>query len=86
MNAYTNNDEFKSGVLNDYSSSELICFNRIINGEKAWCLVNSKNIISTFILPLELQNFSGVNLLDGSSFTINGSTISLNPYEVLVFK
>ena len=41
---------------------------------------------SNFNLPLELQNFSGVNLLDGSSFTINGSTISLNPYEVLVFK
>ncbi|MDG1797197.1 MAG: hypothetical protein P8H35_01380 [Flavobacteriales bacterium] len=86
MSTYTNNEEFKSGILNDYSSSNIICINRRVVGNSAWCLVNSKNIISSFSLPLELQNFSGVNLLDGSSFTINGSTISLNPYEILVFK
>ena len=48
--------------------------------------MNSKNTISSFSLPLELQNFSGTNLLDGSSFVVNGNTISLAPFETLVFK
>ena len=86
MNAYTNNEEFKIGALSDYSSSDIICINREIVGNSAWCLVNSKNTISSFSLPLELQNFSGTNLLDGSSFVVNGNTISLAPYETLVFK
>jgi len=86
MITYSNNEEFKMGTLNDYSSSDAVCFNREIVGNSAWCIINTKNTNSNFNLPLELQNFSGVNLLDGSSFTINGSTISLNPYEVLVFK
>ena len=86
MNAYTNNEEFKTGSLNDYSSSDVICINREIVGNSAWCLVNSKNTISSFSLPLELQNFSGTNLLDGSSFVVNGNTISLAPFETIVFK
>ena len=86
MNAYTNNEEFKSGALNDYSSSDVICINRKINGNSAWCLINTKSTIYTFVLPLELQNFSGVSLLTGSSFSINGNTISLAPFETLVFK
>ena len=86
MSAYSNNDEFKLGTLNDYSSSDIICVNRIINGNSAWCLVNTRNANSSFNLPLELQNFSGNNLLDGSSFVVNGNTISLAPYETLVFK
>ena len=86
MNAYINNIEFKLGALNDYSSSDFICINRELVGNSAWCLVNSKNTISSFSLPLELQNFSGTNLLDGSNFSINGNTISLAPYETLVFK
>ena len=86
MSAYTNNEEFKLGTLNNYSSSDIICINREINGEKSWCLVNTKNTISSFNLPLELQNFSGTNLLDGSSFVVNGNSISLNPFEILVFK
>ena len=86
MNAYTNNEEFKTGALNDYSSSDLICINREIVGNSAWCLVNTRNVNSIFNLPLELQNFSGINLLDGSNFVVNGNTISLAPYETLVFK
>ena len=86
MNAYTNNDEFKLGALNDYSSSDVFCINREIVDNSAWCLINSKNTISSFSLPLELQNFSGTNLLDGSSYVLNGNTISLAPYETLVFK
>jgi hypothetical protein len=86
MNAYTNNEEFKTGALNDYSSSDVICINREIVGSSAWCLVNTRNTNSIFNLPLELQNFSGTNLQDGSSFVVNGNTISLAPYETLVFK
>ena len=86
MNAYTNNEEFKTGVLNDYSSSDVICINREIVGNSAWFLVNTRNTNSIFNLPLELQNFSGTNLLDGSSFVVNGNTISLAPFETLVFK
>ena len=86
MIAYTNNLEFKIGNLNDFSSSDAICINREINGEKSWCLVNTRNANSSFNLPLELQNFSGTNLLDGSSFVVNGNSISLNPFEILVFK
>jgi len=86
MSAYTNNEEFKTGALNDYSSSDLICINREIVGNIAWCLVNTRNVNSTFNLPLELQNFSGINLLDGSSFVVNGNTISMAPFETLVFK
>merc|ERR1711991_799776 len=86
MIAYTNNIEFKIGNLNDFSSSEIICINREMNGEKSWCLVNTKNAVSSFGLPSELQNFSGTNLLDGGSFLINGNTISLAAFEVLVFK
>ena len=81
-----NNIEFKIGNLNDFSSSDVICVNREINGEKSWCLVNTKNAVSSFDLPLELQNFSGTNLLDGVSFLMNGNTISLAAFEVLVFK
>ena len=86
MNAYTNNEEFKTGVLNDYSSSDVICINREIVGNSAWFLVNTRNTNSIFNLPLELQNFSGTNLLDGGSFVVNGNTISLAPFETLVFK
>jgi len=86
MNAYTNNEEFKSGALNDFSSSDVICINREIIVNSAWCMVNTRNAISSFNLPLELQNFSGTNLLDGSSFVVNGNTISLASYETLVFK
>ena len=86
MSAYTNNGEFKMGTLNNFSSSDLVCINRVSNGNSAWCLVNSRNANSIFNLPLELQNFSGTNLLDGSSFVLNGNTISLAPYETLVFK
>ena len=86
MSAYTNNEEFKSGALNDYSSSNVICFNRLLVDNNAWCLLNTRNVIFSFILPLELQNFSGINLLDGSSFSINVENISLNPLEILVFK
>ena len=86
MNAYTNNEEFKTGALNDYSSSDLICINREIVGNSAWCLVNTRNTNSIFNLPLELQNFNGTNLLDGGNFLISGNTISLAPYETLVFK
>ena len=57
-----------------------------MNGEKSWCLVNTKNAVSSFDLPLELQNFSGTNLLDEGSFLISGNTISLAAFEVLVFK
>ena len=46
--------------------------------KNAWCLVNTKNTISSFDLPLELQNFSGTNLLDGGSFFHKGNTISLS--------
>ena len=86
MIAYTNNEEFKTGNLNDFSSSDFICINREINGEKSWCLVNSKNAVSSFGLPLELGNFSGTNLLNGVSFLISGNTNSLAAFEVLVFK
>ena len=86
MDAYNNNEEFKTGALNDYSSSDIICINREVVGNSAWCLVNVKNTISSFNLPLELQNFSGTNLLDGSSFVVNGNTISMAPFETLVFK
>ena len=86
MSAYTNNEEFKMGTLNNFSSSDLVCINRVSNGNSAWCLVNSRNANSIFNLPLELQNFSGNNLLDGSSFVVNGNTISLAPFETLVFK
>ncbi|MDA9809704.1 alpha-amylase family glycosyl hydrolase [Flavobacteriales bacterium] len=86
MSAYSNNYEFRIGALNDYSSSDVMCINRKIIGNSAWCLVNAKNTISSFNLPLELQNFSGTNLLDGSSFVVNGNTISLAPFETIVFK
>ena len=71
MRAYTYIEEFKIGTLNDYSSSNLIFINRINNGNSAWCIVNTRNINSSFVLTLELQNFIGINLLDGSSFSIN---------------
>jgi hypothetical protein len=35
-------------------------------------------------LSLELQNFSGNNLLGVSSFVVNGNTISMVSYETLV--
>ena len=76
----------KSGALSDYSSSDMICINRELVDNSAWCLVNTRNVIFSFNLPLELQNFSGINLLDGSSFSINGENILLNPFEILVFK
>ena len=68
MSAYVNNEEFKMGTLNNYSSSNIICVNREINGENIVVFSKYKNTISSFDLPLELQNFSGTNLLDGSSF------------------
>ena len=86
MNAYTINEEFKTGSLNDYSSSDIICINREIVGNSAWCLVNTRSVNSSFNLPLELQNFSGINLLDGSSFVVSGNTISMAPFETIVFK
>ncbi len=86
MSAYTNNEEFKLGALNNFSSSDVVCINRVINGNSAWCMVNARNTNSSFNLPLELQNFSGTNLLDGSSFSINGNVLSLNPFEILIFK
>ena len=86
MSAYVNNEEFKLGTLNNYSSSDIICVSREISGNSAWCMVNTRNTNLSFNLPLELQNFSGINLLDGSSFVVNGNSISLNPFEILVFK
>ena len=86
MNAYTNNEEFKLGALNNFSSSDVVCINREINGNIAWCIVNTRNANSSFNLPLELQNFSGTNLLDEGSFLLSGNTISLAAFEVLVFK
>ena len=86
MSVYSANEEFRTGGLIDFSSSDIICVNRFINGNSAWCMVNSKNTISSFYLPLELQNFSGVDLLNEAAFSINGNTISLAPFETLVFK
>ena len=86
MNAYVNNEEFKLGAFNNYSSSDIICVSREISGNSAWCIVNTRNTNLSFNLPLDLQNFSGINLLDGSSFVVNGNSISLNPFEILVFK
>lgn len=86
MSAYTNNEEFKLGTLNNFSSSDVVCINRLINGNSAWCIVNTRNTNTSFNLPLELQNFSGTNLLDGSSFSINGNVLSLNPFEIFIFK
>ena len=62
---------------NHFSTSEKMC---------TGTMSNTRNSNSIFNLPLELQNFSGTNLLDGSSFVVNGNTISLAPYEILVFK
>ena len=64
----------------------MVCINRKSNGNSAWCLINSRNINISFNLPLELQNFSGINLLDSSSFSTNGNVLSLNPFEILIFK
>ena len=86
MSAYTNNEEFKLGALNNFSSSNVVCINRESNGNSAWCMVNARNANSSFNLPLELQNFSGTNLLDNSSFSINGNVVTLNPFEILIFK
>ena len=86
MNAYVNNEEFKLGALNNYSSSDIICVSREISGNSAWCMVNTRNTNLSFNLPLDLQNFSGSNLIDGSSFVVNGNTISLAPFEILVIK
>ena len=86
MSAYTNNEEFKMGALNNLSSSDVVCINREINGNNAWCMINTRNVNSSFNLPLELQNFSGTNLLDNSSFSINGNVVTLNPFEILIFK
>ena len=86
MGAYNNNEEFKLGILNNFSSSDMVCINREINGNNAWCIVNTRNANSSFNLPLELQNFSGTNLLDGTGFSTNGNVLSLNPFEILIFK
>ena len=86
LSSYTNNEEFKIGTLSNFSSSDVVCIKREINGNSAWCMVNARNINSSFNLPSELQNFSGNNLLDGSSFSINGNVLSLNPFEILIFK
>ena len=86
MSAYTNNEEFKLGTLNNFSSSDVVCINRTSNGNIAWFIVNTRNANSSFNLPLELQNFSGINLLDGNSFSINGNVLSINPFEILIFK
>jgi len=86
MSIYSANEEFKSGILIDYSSSDVIFIKREINGFSAWCLINSKNSTSTFVLPLELQNYSGTNLLSESDFSVPGSAVSLAAYEILVFK
>ena len=49
-------------------------------------LINSKNLTSTFVLQLELQNYIVTNLLSESDFSMLGSAVSLAADEILVFK
>ena len=68
MGADAGKEELKYGTINNYLSSKFICVNSKKNRNNVWCLMNSKNTISSFSLPVEWQNFIDSNLLNGVVF------------------
>ncbi len=78
------NIALRSGVLNDFSDSDVVAFIRESSDNEVLVFVNTRNSTKTFDLPENILNTNWTDAGSGETVTMN-STLNLDAFEYAVF-
>jgi hypothetical protein len=85
MAVYGNTEAARKGTTTDYSRNDIVCFKKTLNSAEVLVIVNVRNSVITYNVPVALQNISWVNTLTDSSTTL-GTSLQLSNYQYLILK
>lgn len=85
MRFYGQSNALKEGVLNDYSTNDVVCFTRKAGTEEVLVLVNVRNRQVSFQLPAEFQHSSWKRAFTNENAALD-TTLELNNFGCLIFK
>ena len=83
LNFYASSDAAKSGNLTAYSGLDIAAFSKELDGKEILVLVNTRNAVKSFTVPVALANTTWTNIMDQSTFVVP-ATIEMQPYQYLV--
>lgn len=85
LSFYAQSDIAKRGINTNYSSNDILAFQKTLNNQKLLVLVNVRNTATTFALPAELENTIWTDAITGNSVALTTS-VALGNYDFLVLQ
>jgi len=85
ISVYNQYDAFNDGQLTYYANNDVAIFTRTLDNEKFLILVNARNTEKVWQVSEAFRNSVWMNVLDGTSFTINDAVI-LTGFKYMILK
>ena len=75
----------RQGSLTSYSNADVCAFTKELAGQKILVLVNLRNAVISYPVPMAIANTTWADALNGGSVTV-GTQVSLQPFGYYVLK
>jgi hypothetical protein len=85
MEVYGQSGAARKGSLVNHSSTNVVCFKKIWQGEELLVIVNIRNSSQNFSLPAAIQNTTWEDALSNTTVSL-GEVQALAPYQFLILK
>ncbi|MBL0355816.1 MAG: alpha-amylase [Chitinophagaceae bacterium] len=82
---YNTSNALRKGSLQSFADINIVCFTKTYNAEEVLVIVNTRNSIVNYTLPMSLTGTSWLNAFNGSVMNL-AATVSLGAYEYIVLK
>jgi alpha-amylase len=83
LGAYNKSDALKKGDLTSYPNANVLAFKRVLEQKEVLVLVNVRNSLVTYDIPVELENTAWIDTSNNSAVTLP-VVIDLEPYRYIV--
>ncbi len=85
LNFYNISNALRTGTLQTFIDNDIITFTKTGLSENVLVMVNSRNKVISYTLPVSLVNSTWTNIISNSSFSL-GNTLTLQPYQFYILK
>ena len=82
---YNSSQTVKSGTLKTFSSPSILVFEKYTSTQEVLIIVNMRNSVQTYTVPVELNSVLWVNVLTGNLTPLTGQ-ITLQAYDYLILQ
>lgn len=85
MAVYNSSDAARKGTVQNFSSTDVVCFKKTKNADQLLVVTNARNAASIYTIPAALEGSQWINALTNENITLS-TELNLTAYQFLLLK